>query len=164
MIFMVPEVTASFLLLYLLFETRNIYDITIRKINYHTSYLYSDTQWKVRSLKCYAKCVEMFIFLQIYNFRMVKVIEQLNHGPPVFNLKIGERDDLLEKYMSLAWKGMDPIDRKEVLLRPSFGLLQLSCHISWDCSWLSSHVYNYDTFIGPVDHEEVLRDRSLWMV
>jgi hypothetical protein len=33
---------------------------------------------------------------------MVKVIEQLNHGPLVLYLKIGERDDILEKYMSLA--------------------------------------------------------------
>jgi len=52
--------------------------------------LYSDTQLKERSRKCYAKCVEIFNFVQRYNFLMVKVIEQLNHGPLVFNPKIGE--------------------------------------------------------------------------
>ena len=70
----------------------------IRKINYHTSYFYSDTQWKARSRKCYAKFVEMFVFLQRYTFLMMK----LYHGPLVFNPKIGERDDRLETNMSLA--------------------------------------------------------------
>jgi len=84
-ILLVPEVTASFLLLYLLFETRNIYHVHIRKRNYHTSYLYSDTQLKVRSRKYYATCVETFNFLQRYSFLMVKVTKQLNHGPLMFN-------------------------------------------------------------------------------
>jgi len=39
-----------------------------------------------------------------------------------------------------------------------FGWLKLSCHISWVYSWLSSHVCNYDTFIGPIDRKEVLFD------
>jgi len=42
--------------------------------------------------------------------------------------------------------------------------LNLLCLIAGVSLWLSSHICNYGTIIGPVDHKDVLRGRTLWMV
>jgi hypothetical protein len=38
------------------------------------------------------------------------------------------------------------------------GWFKLSCHIAGVYSWLSFHICNYDTFIGPIHRKEVLFD------
>jgi hypothetical protein len=110
---LVQEVSVSFLLLYLLYQTSNMYHIQTRKRDCHTSYVY--VWYPVDIPK--SKMLYLFIFRQRYNLLMVKVIKQLNHGSLVFNPKIWVQEDLLETNMRLAWMDMVPIDLKKVLPR-----------------------------------------------
>jgi hypothetical protein len=158
---LVQEVSVSFLLLYSLYQTNNMYHIQTRKRDCHTSYVYV---WYAVNIPK-SKMLYLFIFRQRFNLIMVKVIKQLNPGSLVFNPKIWVQEDLLETNMRLAWMDMVPIDRKNVLPRiiclGGFNYLTISREI---VDGYLSYVCNFDTFIGPIDYKEVLRRLSLWIV